>query len=46
MLGGFTEDKTVGPGRVAQLLRAWSQYSKDAGLIPGHGTYKSQPMNA
>ena len=30
----------------AQLVRAMSCYSKVAGLIPGQGTYKNQPMSA
>ena len=34
-----------GPGWVAQLLGALSQQAKVAGLIPGQGTYKNQPMN-
>ena len=33
------------PGWVAQLGRALSQYIKVAGLIPGQGTYKNQPMS-
>ena len=35
-----------GPGWVAQLVRASSQYTKVAGSIPGQGTRKTQPMNA
>ena len=34
------------PGQVAQLVRMSPPYSKVAGLIPGQGTYKKQPMNA
>ena len=29
-----------------RLLIASSLYAKGAGLIPGQGTYKKQPMNA
>ena len=36
----------LGPGQVAQLVRALSGYAKVAGSIPGQGTYKNQPMNA
>ena len=35
-----------GPGWVAQLVRASSQYVKAAGLILSQDTYKNQPMNA
>ena len=35
-----------GPGRVSQLVRASSWYTKVAGLIPGQGTYKNQPVSA
>ena len=34
----------MGPGQIAQLVRALSQYAKVVGLIPGQGTYKKQPM--
>ena len=34
------------PGWVAQLVGVSSQCAKVAGLIPGQGTYKIQPMNA
>lgn len=33
------------PGRVLSWL-VLSGYAKIAGLIPGQGTYKKQPMNA
>ena len=43
----FNEIYTIlGPGRVAQLVRALSQHTKVAGLIPGRGPYKNQTMNA
>ena len=35
----------LGIGRVAHLVRAWSLYTKAAGLIPGQGTCKNQPVN-
>ena len=35
-----------GPGQVAQLVRASSQYTKVVGSISGQGTYRKQPMNA
>ena len=35
-----------GLGWLAQLVRAPSQYTNVAGLIPGQGTYMNQPMNA
>ena len=35
----------ISPGRLAQLVRASFKYAKDVGLIPGQGTYKSQPVN-
>lgn len=31
--------KPLGPGRVAQLVAAVSQYAKVAGWIPSQGTY-------
>ena len=34
------------PGWVAQLVRASSQHTKAAGLIPVQGTHKTQLMNA
>ena len=34
-----------GLGQVAQLVRALYRYIKVAGLIPGQGTYKNQPIN-
>ena len=33
------------PGQVVQLVGASSPYAKGAGLIPGHGTYKNQPIS-
>ena len=36
----------LGPGQVAQLVRALSQCAKVEGLITCQGTYKKQPMNA
>ena len=38
--------KILGPGRVAQLVRTSSQYTKVADPIPSQGTYKNQPVNA
>ena len=32
------------PGQVAKLVIAQSPFTKVAGLIPGQGTYKNQPM--
>ena len=32
------------PGQAAQLVKASSQCTKVAGLIPSQGTYKNQPM--
>ena len=40
-----TEMGTLGPGWVAQLVRASSRYAKVAGLIPRQGRYKNQPVN-
>ena len=34
------------PGWVVQLVRAFSQYAKVVGLIPGQSTHKNQPVNA
>ena len=34
------------PGRLAQLVRVFSCYTRVAGSISGLGTYKNQPMNA
>lgn len=34
----------TGPGPVAQLANAWSQYTKAAGSISGQGAYKSQSI--
>ena len=39
-----TKDNSSGP--VAQLVRVLSPYAKVAGLIPGQGTCKNQPMNS
>ena len=36
----------TGPGRVVQLVRKSSCYSKVAGLISGQSTYKNQTVNA
>ena len=35
-----------GPGQVAQVGRALSQYTMVVGSIPGQGTYRKQPMSA
>ena len=35
-----------GPGWVGQLVRVLSRNTKVVGLVPGHGTYKNQPMNS
>ena len=43
---GLKVRRQMGPGWVAQLLRASSQYTKLVGSIPGQGTYEKQPMNA
>ena len=40
------KDLNRGPGCLAQLVRAPSQYAKVAGSVPGQGTCKSQPMKA
>ena len=32
----------MGPGQVAQLVGALSQYTKAAGLIPSQGTYEKR----
>ena len=45
-LGCYNEIPQAGPGQVAQLVRASSQYDKVVGSIPGQGIYKNQPMNA
>ena len=37
--------QNVGPGWVAQLVRALSQYSKVVGSIPGKVTFENQPVN-
>ena len=42
----YIQRNTVGPGWLAQLVRALSRYTKVAGLIPGQGTHKKQPMSA
>ena len=36
----------IGPGWVAQLVRALSHFVKVAGSIPSQGSYKNQQMNA
>ena len=41
-----TENTYLGPGWIAQLVRASLRYAKVAGSIPGQDTYKNQPMNA
>ena len=47
MMQGVTDKKVKGNhGCVAELVRALSRYVKVVGSIPGHGTYKKQPMNA
>ena len=33
-----------GPGQVAQLVRALTQYTKVVGSIPSQGTYKEQQI--
>ena len=38
------KEPTHGPGRVAQLLRVFSRYTKVAGSTPNQGAYKNQPM--
>ena len=35
----------TGPGQVAQLVGASSQYAEVAGSIPSQGIYRKQPMN-
>ena len=34
------------PGQVAPLLECCPQYTKAAGLLPGQGARKNQPMDA
>ena len=36
--------KKLGPGQVSQFVRVSSRYSKVGGSIPGHSTYKNQPV--
>ena len=37
----FRNGTKYGPGQIAQLVRASSQYAKTADSIPGQGTYKN-----
>ena len=41
----ITKKWKIGPGQIVQLVRASSQYTKVAGLIPGQSTSENQPMN-
>ena len=41
----ITENQVLGPGQVAQLVRAPSRYAKVVGSIASQGTCKNQPMN-
>lgn len=40
-----SEESVALPGQVAQWVETPSQHTKDAGSIPRHGTYKTQPMH-
>ena len=45
LMSKLSRNELLGPGQVAQLIRALSWYAKDASLIPGQGTYENQAMN-